>query len=468
MKTGGKYVIGRAVACILILLAGFFTFVPAVHAAEINNNGVVKAGEVINDDLVLSSDTVRMDGTVNGLLIAFGNDIIINGEVDGDLVAMGRTLTLTENAIIDGNIFTAGQNLTINGKVNESVIAAGMTLQQGASSVIERNQYFAGYSFSQSADSSIGRDMRAAVYQAILDGETGQDAIVYGEAVEVRGKIGRNAEFIVGTPSSQAEPVPPFMQNMGVSRNLRPGLRVDPVAMIGGVMTYTSKVNQSSSIAATPAGGIVFHTPIPSETETQPQQPVQPTPAVQAVDILRGFSGFASNFLSLLLIGALILWKVPDLLHQNVEMVKTKPWPSTGYGFVTIIVGYAAGFLALFVIILVGILIGFLTIGGLGGVTIALGLSGLATIFTLLSLAVSHISKVIVAFLVGQWLFSKLAPNQVNNVWSLLIGILVYAILRAIPFVGILFGIAASLLGIGAMWLVYRNKTAKPVEVQAA
>jgi cytoskeletal protein CcmA (bactofilin family) len=462
MKTSSNQFVWRGLAVVLVLTVGLFVLVPTVHAAEINNNGVVKAGQTINDDLVLSSDTVRMDGTVNGLLMAFGSDIIINGEVNGDLIAFGRSVIITDKAVIDGNIYTAAQNVTVNGKVSESLIGASMTLINGPTSAIQRNLYYAGYSLTQSAGATTGKDIRAGVYQAILQGETGQDAVIYGEAVEVSGKINRNAEFIVGNPTNETEMVPPYMQNMGVSRNLKPGLRVDPIAVIGGVMTYTSKVNQSKAIEATPAGGIVFHTPVPSESEQQ--QAAQPTPATQAVSIFSGFAGFASNLISLLLIGALLLWKFPVLLNQNVDMIVSKPWPSIGYGFVTIIVGYAGGFLALFVIILLSIIVGFLTIGGLGGVTAALGLSSLATIATVFNLAVSHISKVIVAYLAGKWIFSKLAPSQTNAIWPLVIGITIYAILRAIPFVGILFGIAATLLGVGAMWLVYRQKTAKTVE----
>ncbi len=461
--------IWRVLAGVLVITMGFFAFVPPVYAAEINTSGEVKADETVNDDLLLTADTIRMDGTVNGLLMAFGNTITINGPVNGDLIVAGQSVLLTENAVIDGNIFSGAQNITINGKVTGSVLAASMVLTNGPQSEIERNQYYAGYSFTQSAGSRTGRDIRAGVYQAILEGETGQDAIVYGEAVEVKGNINRNAEFIVGTPGNEPQYVPPYFQNMGVNRNLQPGLVVDPVAMIGGVMTYTSKVNQSSSIAATPAGGVVFLTPVPSEAEkeTAHQAVAQAAPAATAFSVLAGLGGFASNLISLLLIGALLLWKFPALLTENIDMLKSKPWQSTGYGFVTIIVGYAALFLALFLIILLGVIIGFVTIGGLGGVTIAIGLSALATAAALFSLAVSHISKVIVAVLVGQWLFAKLAPNNTNAVWPMVIGVAVYAILRAIPYLGLVFGIAATLLGIGAMWLVFRARTAKKPEIIA-
>lgn len=461
--------IWRVLAGVLVIAVGLFAVVPPVYAAEIITSGEIKAGVTVDDDIVLTSDMVHMDGTVNGLLMAFGNTITINGPVNGDLIVMGQSILLTENAVIDGNVFTAGQNITVNGKITGSLLAASMVMTNGPKSEIMRNQYYAGYSLTQSAGSKTGKDIRAGLYQAILEGETGQDAVIYGEAVEVKGNIKRNAEFIVGTPTNEPQYVPPYFQNMGVNRNLKPGLRVDPIAMIGGVMTYTSKVNQSSSIAATPAGGVVFLTPVPSETEKESvdQTAAQAAPAATAFSVLAGFSGFASNLISLLLVGALLLWKFPALLNQNVAMIKARPWPSTGYGFVTIIVGYAALFLSLLVIIFLGIIIAFLTIGGLGGVTFAIGLSALATAAALFSFAVSHISKVIVAVLVGQWLYSKLAPNQASAVWPMVIGVVLYAILSAIPYLGFLFSIAATLLGTGAMWLVFRDRTAKKPEMIA-
>jgi hypothetical protein len=396
------------------------------------------------------------------MLIASGNTVIINGEVNGDLIAVGSSVTVTESAVINGNVFSGAQNITINGKVTGSLFGGSATMNNGVSSTIGGNQYYGGYSFIQSKGSKTTKDIRAALYQAVLEGETGQDAVIYGEAVEVTGTINRNAEFLVGTPTSQSVGMPPFMANMGVTRNLKPGLRVDPAAVIGGVMTYTSKVNQSSSIAATPAGGIVFHTPIPEATPVPSE--VQSSPVNQVVNVFSGFVGFASNLISLLLIGALILWKTPALLDENVEMLKSKPWQSIGYGFVVLIVGYAAIALTILVIVLVGIIIGFLTVGGLGAVTVGLGLSAWATAVAIFNIAVFYVSKIILSALVGRWIFSKLAPSNTNVIWPVVIGILVYVILNTIIVVGFLLELAAIIMGVGAMWLVFRSKTAKTTE----
>jgi hypothetical protein len=465
MNTKSTFKVWQAIAAIMMIAVVFFAVVPAVHAAEIDNGGVVEVGKTINDDLILSGENVQMDGTINGLLVATGNTVTINGQVNGDVIAAGRTIVITKNATIDGNLFAGAQNITMNGKITGSLMGGSATLETGENSSIARNLYYGGYSYIQAAGSKTGRDTRAGLYQAQLKGETGQDAIVYGGAVEVDGKIGRNADFMVGDPTDRMETSNPFMTNMGVTTNLTPGLRVSSSAVIGGKMTYTSRVEQTKAIESSPSGGIVFQTPVPSETEKN-NRAAEPR-AVQSMNILSSLTGFASNLISLLLVGALLLWKVPALLNENVAMVQNKPLNSAGMGFVTILVGYAGAFLALFVIILIGIILGIISFGGLGGITITLGLSLLGAAITVFSVAVSLISKVIVAYLAGKWIYSKLAPNMSNTVWPMVIGVVVYAVLRAIPFIGILIGLAATLLGVGAMWLLYRAKTSPVVaEVQ--
>lgn len=461
MNTNSKFKVWQGIAATLMIAIVFFAAVPVVHAAEIDNGGVVEAGKTIDDDLILSGENVQMDGTINGLLIATGNTVTINGEVNGDVIAAGRTIVITKNAIIDGNLFAGAQNITMDGKITGSLLGGSATLDTGESSSISRNLYYGGYSYIQATGSKTGRDTRAGVYQAKLQGETGQDAVVYGGAIEVDGNIGRNADFIVGDPTDRMETSNPFMSNMGVTTNLQPGLRVASSAEIGGKMTYTSKVEQNNTIKSSPSGGIVFQTPVPSETEKTNLEAEKQ--AVQSSNIISRLTGFASNLISLLLVGALLLWKVPALLHESVAMVQSKPLNSVGMGFVTILIGYAAAFLAFFVIILVGIILGFISFGGLGGVSIALGLSLLGAAVTLFSVAVSLISKVIVAYFAGKWIYSKLAPNMTNTVWPLVIGVALYALLRAIPFIGILIGLTATLLGVGAMWLVYRTKTSPEV-----
>ena len=68
-------------------------------------------------------------------------------------------------------------------------------------------------------------------------------------------------------------------------------------------------------------------------------------------------------------------------------------------------------------------------------------------------------SKLVVSFLVGRWLVGKIAPQAAGSkVWPLLVGVVLYVFLSAIPFLGWLIGLVVTLVGMGAMWLAYTTR----------
>jgi len=74
-------------------------------------------------------------------------------------------------------------------------------------------------------------------------------------------------------------------------------------------------------------------------------------------------------------------------------------------------------------------------------------------------LLVSYGSKLVVAYLVGRLLLKWLAPKFTGHAfWPMLIGVLLYTFLRAIPLgFGWVIGVLVTLIGLGAMWLYYRD-----------
>ena len=73
---------------------------------------VIKADEVVNDDLYVSANEFTLEGTVKGDLIVFATTVYINGTVEGDLIAAGNTIV-------------------IEGTVTDDVRIAGAALQLG-------------------------------------------------------------------------------------------------------------------------------------------------------------------------------------------------------------------------------------------------------------------------------------------------------------------------------------------------
>jgi len=163
--------------------------------------------------------------------------------------------------------------------------------------------------------------------------------------------------------------------------------------------------------------------------------------------------------LTLLALGAIILWKLPNLVQNASDKLQARPLPSGGWGFVILILGYALSLVIFLTVIFLGVLLAIVTLGGLAGLIFGLGFTGLAFAIALFTILVTYISKLVVACMSGKLIIERIAPAQVENkLLILLVGVLIYVLLRAIPGVSQAVGLLATLFGLGAMWLFYWDK----------
>src|SRR3990172_3672538 len=91
MKQATKFL---AVFALLIMLALTFVVPARAFDGRDGDKVVIKADEVVDDDLYVSAGVFVLDGTVNGDVIAFGETITINGTINGDLMAAGSTIVI--------------------------------------------------------------------------------------------------------------------------------------------------------------------------------------------------------------------------------------------------------------------------------------------------------------------------------------------------------------------------------------
>jgi hypothetical protein len=140
---------------------------------EHNKATLVPAGEVIDDTLFAVGDSVVIDGTVTGDLIAFARQVTIHGTVNGSVI-------------------TAGQSVDVQGTVGGSIIAAGNTIQ--VSSKVTHNFAGFGQSVSVGKDGSIGGDFAGFGNSVQLNGSVAHNFYGFGLA-DIAGSVGRNAEF---------------------------------------------------------------------------------------------------------------------------------------------------------------------------------------------------------------------------------------------------------------------------------
>jgi hypothetical protein len=467
MNTSTKWIS----SIIVVLLVGTLLFGSATKAQAyvVDNTGRVESDEVIDDDVLLFNNSVLMNGKVNGTLVAGGQDVVLNGTVTGDAILMGRTITIGQNAVIQGNLFTGAQVVNISGKVLGSVFSGSMSTVVKDSADVTRNFYFGGYSLDIAQGASIQKDLAAGGYQVIQDGTVERDVNADVGAYQLTGTVGRNFSVTVSSPS-QNKPATPmsFGSQADMPATINTGLTIAESAKIGGNLNYTSTIPQDNTIQSKPAGTVIFSTPVPQSGQTASQQPDRQFRNYFAVGFGKGLVNMARNLISIYLIGVLALWLVPGVVKKMADTVEQKPLPSAGYGSLVFIVGWAGAFAAGLAIVALAIILGIISLGGLGGITFWTGTTLLTAFLTAFVLMINLGSKVVIAYLVGNWLLQKMTKQtETNRFVALLLGVVIYVLLRAIPVFGWLIAMIVILLGLGAAWFYVQSlrKTVAPVTV---
>ena len=433
----------RWVLVVVLALVAALGAVGSANAVEFVKDGKIGRDEVINDDVFIAGENVVMDGTVNGDLFAVGGNVTINGTVGGSLAVFAQTIT-------------------VNGQVMGSMYSGGSSVVLGSSGRVGRNVYFGGFSLKVERGSLVGRDVLVGGYQALIAGDVGRNVSAGVGALELSGRVRGDVKTEVGA-SGEAAPMPSFYGPPGAPPMVAPGLRIAEEAYIGGKLIYTSPDKGDAIVESAPEGGIVYQTPAP-RTDQRPTRGANIAAMVGRWLIKR-----MRELITLLILGALALWKLPDLFTQAVDKVREEPLPAAGWGLLAWIAGYVAAGVITVVIITIGIILSLITFGGLAFAVFGVGFAVLGLAFTLFLLLVTYGSKLVVALLVGKWLVKAVSPQSAEQVaWPMVVGVLLYVILHAIPFVGWLAAVIATLVGLGGMCLVYRDwraeRAAEPIQ----
>lgn len=431
----------------IVLLATFLA-VPAVLAFEGREGDVVviKADEVIEDDLYVGANEFTLEGTVRGDLIVGGNIITINGTVEGDLWAAGQAITI--NGTVGDDARIAGYALTVSGDVADDLIAAGFSLET-------------------ESESAIGGDLLYGGYQALLTGDVTGNIHIGGAAVKIAGEIGGDANVDVGgVEAGQEMPTgfpffPPTMPNMPPVPSVPLGLTVDDSASIGGDLNYTANAEVAIPSGAV-AGDVNFTLYVPEAAVTVEARAPSP-----AAIVGRWFVKQLRQLITLLLVGALMMWLVPNWTRKMSNTVRTKPLPSLGWGAVTLIAFVAAMIVLVIATIVLALILGLVTLGELGGRVLTLGGLTAGLLGFGFSAAWAYVSKIIISLLLGQLIFElfKSAAAE-HRWWPMLLGVPVFVAIIAIISIppvlacclNALVGLIVALLGLGAIWIWGRER----------
>src|SRR5215208_2356250 len=367
---------------------------------------IIGPDEVVDDDLYATASQVVVEGTVEGDLIGAGQSVEIGGEVDDDVRIVGQALLLSEGA-----------------SVGDDLIAAAYSLQN-------------------EPESNVGGTLWYAGYQALLAGTVGEDLAGAANALTLGGEIGGDADVDVDGEEGGAAP-PAFAPVPQVPiPTVESGLTLTDSALIGGNLTYQSRTEAQIDPGARIEGDVVREErPVEEEEEEAARSPLTET----VLDALR-------SLVALVLVGLLLVWIAPGWIRRRAYTILDRPLASLGWGLLGLVAFPILGVVVLLVTILLAIVLGLLTLGGLVALIIVLGLLAEAALVLALWISTGYLALIVVSFFAGVLLVEAIRPGRGRGrVLPLVVGLILYVVLRAIPVLGPLVSLVVVLLGLGAI-----------------
>lgn len=348
--------------------------------------------------------------TIHDDVYAVGQTVTVLGTVDGDLFAAGTNLMI--DGVVTGSVYAAGSSVVITGSVGRSLHAVGGTLTvQGP---VATDAFLAGAAMTLAAPARVGRDLFVGGSAADVTVPVGRNVLAGGENVSISAPVGGDVRADVG--------------------NLR---LLDGAAIAGG-LTYTARRDAEIASGAS-VGGSIERLPLPagpSRIESASNT---------AIDWLRGLIG-------MLALGLFLVLAFPGFTGRVNGMLTRRPWPSLGIGLAMLF----ATPVAAAIVFAIGLMVGGWWIGFM-----LLMLYAIALV----------VGYVLAADTLGQWLFAQLRVGGQHRIWALLVGLVVFGLIAALPLpplVGVLLLIGLSAgLGAATLELTQAYRATRPV-VQAA
>jgi hypothetical protein len=337
----------------------------------------------------------------------------------------------------------------IGGTVGHAARIAGQTLLLSQDARVDGDLLAAGASLQTEPNSTVGGNLAYAGSQALLEGTTNKDLEGFMNGLELGGKVGGNVDVHVdgdgGGPTSF--PFAPASQIQVPT--VAPGLTLTDTAQVGGDLNYESSSEAKISPAAQIGGEVV-------RTERPPQE----EPTRTALDVVLDILG---SLIALSLVGLLLMWIVPNWTRSLSDRIGVRPLPSLGLGIVGFIVFLALVIVILLATILLAVIFGLLTLGSLVLLIVSLGLLAEAVLVLAFLITTNYLAQILVSLLVGRLLLERLFPARAGGrVLPLVVGLVLYVVLRAIPVFGFIVGLVVVLLGLGALtsWIWERLRRA--------
>jgi cytoskeletal protein CcmA (bactofilin family) len=138
----------------------------------------VPASETVDDTLLATGNTVRVEGVVNGDLLVFSRTLEVHGTVKGDLVSCAKRTVVSGS--VDGHIYNFSQSFDLDGQLGHSIY---------------------GWAQSWRLDNRghVGDGIVVGAGDFILEGEVKRSVTIFTSNADVSGKIGRELTMAGGS-----------------------------------------------------------------------------------------------------------------------------------------------------------------------------------------------------------------------------------------------------------------------------
>jgi cytoskeletal protein CcmA (bactofilin family) len=423
----------RVLILIGLMLLAVLIIVPPVWAVESRSGDQVIVGpdEVVDDDLYATANQVVVEGTIRGDLVAFGQSITVDGTVEGDLIA-------------------AGQSVEIGGEVDDDARIAGQALLLSEGASVGDDLIAAAYSLENEPESDVGGTLWYAGYQALLAGSVGEDLAGAVNALTLGGEIGGDADVDVdGEEGGAASPAFLPVPQVPIPA-VEPGLTLTDSALIGGNLAYQSSTEAQIDPGAQIEGDVV-----------REERPVEEEEATRS-PLTEGVLDALGSLVALVLVGLLLMWLAPGWIRRRAYTILDRPLASLGWGLLGLVAFFILGIVILLVTILLAIVLGLLTLGSLVALIVVLGLLAEAALVLGFWVSTGYLAQIVVGFVAGVLLLESVLPGRSSGrILPLVVGLIVYVILEAIPVLGSIVGLVVVLLGLGAL-LIWVWTTVRP------
>lgn len=363
--------------------------------AEESEHIRVAPGERVEGALYATGETVTVEGEVDGDVFAFTERLTLEGEVDGDVFAFAERITIL--GVVSGNVLALGETIDLSGEVRGSVFSAGERIELNGA--VQRSVHATARDIRVGESAKIGRDVSAAARRLEVEGMVARDLSAAVGELQFSGELGRDLSAV--------------SDEIAILDGARVG---------GDISALMEDVDELQIASGAQVAGEV--------RKRVREETVRPRMA--------RYASWDFYLWKLLWLGAAFAMGL--LLHALLPgLFRVEIRDGSDFGS-SLLLGFAAFVVTpIACLILIATWIGF-PIAALGAALLG---------------AAWYLSNLVLAVLIGRWLLRHTNMAKSGELLEfgvvLLLGLLVWSVLRSLPFVGIPLRLVLIPLGVGLL-----------------